>query len=54
MLSDIFPRHIIEYLSSDGPPSTKGGLVDLDRAERMGRLARTHHGITILFMDIVG
>ena len=44
MMSGIFPRHIIEHFSttSEAVP------------ERMGQLARTHEGVTILFMDIVG
>jgi class 3 adenylate cyclase len=45
LLSDIFPRHVIEFLSlHDGvcPP------------EFIGSLARKHQDVTILFMDVVG
>ena len=51
MLSGIFPRHIIEFLSFESLISL--GHVE-ERAEQMGQLARTHQNITILFMDIVG
>ena len=44
MMAGIFPRHVIEYFS------THQAAVP----ERMGQLARSHEGVTILFMDIVG
>ena len=44
MMSGIFPRHIIEHFSSEAQAVP----------EHMGQLARTHEGVTILFMDIVG
>ena len=48
MLSQIFPRHVIEYLSGLAP-STDGV-----QAADISTLARSHDDITILFMDIVG
>ncbi|GAX81666.1 hypothetical protein CEUSTIGMA_g9094.t1 [Chlamydomonas eustigma] len=45
MLSGIFPRHVIEFLSFNGSNAAP---------ELMGQLARTHNDVTILFMDIVG
>lgn len=57
MLSDIFPRHVIEYFSATSAAaacnSAAAEPVGGD-AEAMGRLARSHEGVTILFMDIVG
>ena len=44
MLSGLFPRHVIEYFSTHAEAVP----------EHMGRLARNHEGVTILFMDIVG
>ena len=44
MLSGLFPRHVIEYFSTHAEAVP----------EHMGQLARTHEGVTILFMDIVG
>ena len=48
-LFQIFPRHIIEYMSAGG--ALGGGP---DAGGEMGRLARAHQHVTILFMDIVG
>ena len=48
-LFQIFPRHIIEYMSAGG--ALGGGP---DAGGEMGRLARAHQDVTILFMDIVG
>ena len=48
MLSQIFPRHVIEYLSGL-VPSTDGV-----QAADISTLARSHENVTILFMDIVG
>ena len=45
MLCGIFPRHIIEFLSTRNLSSVP---------EHYGALARSHEDITILFMDIVG
>ena len=59
MLSDIFPRHIIEFISF-GKMGSAGGSDTLSTttvetiAEQMGQLARTHQDVTIMFMDIVG
>ncbi|GFH08277.1 guanylate cyclase domain-containing protein [Haematococcus lacustris] len=44
MLSQIFPRHVIEALSM-------GADIDVDT---IARLARSHTGVSILFMDIAG
>ena len=44
MMAGIFPRHIIEHFSYP---------TEVPVPELMGQLARTHEGITILFMDIV-
>ena len=45
MVASIFPRHIIEFMS----------IATLRAVpEHMGRLARTHADVTIMFMDIVG
>ena len=45
MMSSIFPRHIIEFISVNGLNMVPEG---------MGELARRHRDVTILFMDIVG
>ena len=45
MLVDIFPRHIIEFISSHG-------MGAVPRA--MTQLTRGHFGVSIMFMDIVG
>ena len=62
MLSDIFPRHVIEFISlnglagglaaSGGDPSTTAAAAAVP--EQMGQLARHHEDVTIMFMDIVG
>ncbi|GFH24515.1 guanylate cyclase domain-containing protein, partial [Haematococcus lacustris] len=44
MLSQIFPRHVIEALSM-------GAEIDVDT---IASLARSHHDVSILFMDIAG
>ncbi|KAJ9529772.1 hypothetical protein QJQ45_014550, partial [Haematococcus lacustris] len=44
MLSQIFPRHVIEALSM-------GAEIDVDT---IARLARSHRDVSILFMDIAG
>ncbi|KAL6765327.1 nucleotide cyclase [Haematococcus lacustris] len=45
MASQIFPKHIIEYMATSGPSFGP---------EQVAGLARQHHHVTILFMDIVG
>lgn len=45
MLSEIFPRHVIEFLSLHGLTCSP---------ELIGSLARNHRDVTVLFMDIVG
>ena len=45
----IFPRHVIDYMSSGGALSGDGV-----NAGDVGGLARSHEDVTILFMDIVG
>ena len=45
MMSSIFPRHIIEFISVNGLNMVP---------ESMGDLARSHSDVSILFMDIVG
>ena len=57
MLSDIFPRHVIEFISfsmmaGGAEASAAGAAVTI--AEQMGQLARNHEDVTIMFMDIVG
>ncbi len=47
MLNEIFPRHMIEFLV-EGSGSTERV------PHEMGRLARSHEDVSILFMDIVG
>ena len=64
MLSGIFPRHVIEFISlcslkpaSPGGGSASPGLSSAANGftpELMGQLARTHDDVTVLFMDIVG
>lgn len=48
-MPQIFPRHVIEYMSAGG---VLGG--GPEAGGEMGHLARSHHDVTILFMDIVG
>ncbi|KAJ9508086.1 hypothetical protein QJQ45_021443 [Haematococcus lacustris] len=45
MASQIFPKHIIEYMATSGPSFGP---------QQVAGLARQHHHVTILFMDIVG
>jgi class 3 adenylate cyclase len=45
MLSEMFPRHVIEYFGVHGT-----GAVP----QAMSLLANRHNAITIFFMDIVG
>ena len=64
MLSSIFPRHVIEFISlcslkpagPGGGPASPGLSTTANSftPELMGQLARTHDDVTILFMDIVG
>lgn len=69
MLSDIFPRHVIEFISFYGLAASSAaagsGPAGLDAGaaaaaalesvpEQMGQLARTHQEVSIMFMDIVG
>ncbi|GAX81550.1 hypothetical protein CEUSTIGMA_g8978.t1 [Chlamydomonas eustigma] len=45
LLSSIFPRHVVEFLSAN----------DLSQlSAHFGSLARSHNHVTILFLDIVG
>eukprot|EP00955_Chlamydomonas_euryale_P103125 365467-Chlamydomonas_euryale.AAC.30 len=45
VLSQGFPRHIVEFFT----------LMDsVNIAKDMGRLARSHTDVTVLFMDIAG
>ena len=62
MLSGIFPRHVIEFISlcsmkhagPGGGPASPGPAANSFTPELMGQLARTHDDVTVLFMDIVG
>ena len=46
MLSQIFPRHVVDFLSEGGTSAQV--------PQEIARLARSHDEVTILFMDIVG
>ena len=61
MLSDIFPRHVIEFISFNGlgggvaaASGEDPGVTAAAVPEQMGQLARHHQDVTIMFMDIVG
>ncbi|GFH32912.1 guanylate cyclase domain-containing protein, partial [Haematococcus lacustris] len=43
--ANLFPRHIVEYLSTNKA---------VNAPEQMAQLARQHKDVTLLFMDIVG
>ena len=42
MLSNIFPRHVLNFLTENNAP------------ELLGRIAKAHNEVTIMFMDVVG
>lgn len=44
-LPQIFPRHVVEFLSSGG---------NMARPANLGHLARSSSDVSILFMDVVG
>ena len=46
LLDNMFPRHVLEYLVQSNTGT--GGKLDLES------MAHQHHGVSILFMDIVG
>ena len=48
MLSQIYPVHVLEYMSSLGTDHHSPDHTAI------GQLARRHEQVTILFMDIVG
>ena len=57
MLSDIFPRHIIEFISFSkigGDEIMPIAAAAETLAEQMGQLARNHEDVSVMFMDIVG
>ena len=45
----MFPRHVLEYMVRDG-----GSLNAAVNSPAASNLARTHEGVTLMFMDIIG
>ena len=45
----MFPRHVLEYMVRDG-----GSLNAAVNTPAASNLARTHEGVTLMFMDIIG
>ena len=45
VMSSMFPKHVVEVLSSLGVGAA---------SEKLEKLARSHENVTILFMDVVG
>ena len=45
----MFPRHVLEYMVRDG-----GSLNAAVNSPAASKLARTHKGVTLMFMDIIG
>ena len=46
----MFPRHVLEYMVRDGG----SGLSAAVNSPAASNLARTHEGVTLMFMDIIG